>query len=224
MASLTFSGTYSRDGDGQAPWIQGDPVTINTTMTEADFSNKHLGPAEAQLLAAFIERKFFQDNGALAKLTWSGSFRWKDDDGEWKDPVPVTLDMNMTEADFSKKGLDASGAIILAAFIKRKSFQDNGAMSKLDISGNDIGGYARDGDGQEPWVHSPEGSNALAVIIKSSRSLKELKISNIHLQPEGAKILAPAIQDNGALASLNLAYNKLGVEGAQCLAKVLPTW
>ena len=114
----------------------------------------------------------------------------------------------MTEADFSKK-LGPAGAYILAAFIGRKYFQDNGAMSKLDISSNDIGGYARDGDGRAPWVHSPEGSNALAGIIKSSRSLKELKISNIHLQPKGAKILAPAIQDNGALASLDISNNKL---------------
>ena len=49
------------------------PVTMNVTMTEADFSNKKLGPAGAQILAAFIEREFFQDNGALAKLDISGN-------------------------------------------------------------------------------------------------------------------------------------------------------
>ena len=74
----------------------------------------------------------------MAKLTWSGSNEWKDDDGEWKEPVPVTLDMDMIEADFSKKGLGASGAIILAAFMERKSFQDNGALASLDISNNNL--------------------------------------------------------------------------------------
>ena len=45
-----------------------NPVTIETSMTEADFSNKKLGTEGAQILAAFIKRKFFQDNGALASL------------------------------------------------------------------------------------------------------------------------------------------------------------
>ena len=49
-------------------------MTINTTMTEADFSNKKLGPSGAQILAAFIGRKFFQDNGALATLDISRNF------------------------------------------------------------------------------------------------------------------------------------------------------
>ena len=64
MASLTFNGGIQ----GRRGWEEGEVVTINTTMTEADFSNKKLGPLGAQILAAFIERKFFQDNGALVSL------------------------------------------------------------------------------------------------------------------------------------------------------------
>ena len=43
LASMTF-------GDEK-------PVTINTTMTEADFSNKDLGVPEAIILAAWIQHK-----------------------------------------------------------------------------------------------------------------------------------------------------------------------
>jgi hypothetical protein len=43
-------------------------TTINTTMPEADFSGKKLGAAGAQILAAFMGRKFFQDKGSLASL------------------------------------------------------------------------------------------------------------------------------------------------------------
>ena len=108
---------------------------IASDATEANLSGLGMDAADAAILAEDI-----QDKGALAKLTWSGGDLWKDDDGKWKDPVPVTLDMDMTEADFSKKGLGAEGAIILAAFIKRKTFQDKGALSRLDIAGNSIGG------------------------------------------------------------------------------------
>ena len=45
MAKFTFSGyTYK----------EGPPVTIETSMTEADFSSKKLGPSGAIMLAAFL--------------------------------------------------------------------------------------------------------------------------------------------------------------------------
>ena len=72
----------------------------------------------------------------MAKLTWSGE-RYLEQ-LECLDAPHVTLDMDMKEADFSNKHLGVSGAIILAAFIKRKSFQDNGALASLDISNNSL--------------------------------------------------------------------------------------
>ena len=79
------------------------------------------------------------DSGALAKLTWSGEQYWDDDEEDVKDAPPVTLDMDMKEADFSNKHLGVSGAIILAAFIKRKFFQDNGALASLNLANNNLG-------------------------------------------------------------------------------------
>ena len=47
MAKFTFSGyTYK----------EGPPVTIETSMTEADFSSKKLGPSGAIMLAAFLPK------------------------------------------------------------------------------------------------------------------------------------------------------------------------
>jgi hypothetical protein len=46
----------------------GDPVTIDTTMTEADFSGKKLGLIGAQILAAFMSTKLFEAKGALSSL------------------------------------------------------------------------------------------------------------------------------------------------------------
>ena len=50
LSKMTFTGNGDY-GDG------GDPVTVETGMTEADFSNKKLGPAGAIILAAWIEHK-----------------------------------------------------------------------------------------------------------------------------------------------------------------------
>jgi hypothetical protein len=47
---------------------ESDPVAIDTTMTEADFSNRKLCPAGTQILAAFIFRDCFQAEGALVSL------------------------------------------------------------------------------------------------------------------------------------------------------------
>jgi hypothetical protein len=48
--------------------------------------------------------------GALSKFTFSG------DDS---DSRPVTMETSMTTADFSRKGLYASGAIMLSAFLPK---------------------------------------------------------------------------------------------------------
>ena len=77
-------------------------------MSEADFSGKHLGVSGALILAAFISGKYFQDNGALSKLTIG--------DGG----TPAILELGMTEGNFSNAGLGTGGAIILAAWIEHK--------------------------------------------------------------------------------------------------------
>jgi hypothetical protein len=60
LCSLTFNGLFF--------WKDGGAVTIDTTMTEADFSGKTLRVAGAQILAAFMARTFFQDHGSLVSL------------------------------------------------------------------------------------------------------------------------------------------------------------
>jgi hypothetical protein len=52
---------------------ESDPVTIDTTMTEADFSSRRLCPAGTRILVAFLSRDFFQAEGALSKLDLSNS-------------------------------------------------------------------------------------------------------------------------------------------------------
>jgi hypothetical protein len=48
--------------------------------------------------------------GAISTFTFSGD----DEDSE-----PVTMETSMVEADFSRKGLGVSGAIMVAAFLPK---------------------------------------------------------------------------------------------------------
>ena len=55
MTKLTISGDRYYD-DYDDGWKDAPPVTIEASMTEADFSGKHLGPPGAIMLAAFLPK------------------------------------------------------------------------------------------------------------------------------------------------------------------------
>jgi Ran GTPase-activating protein (RanGAP) involved in mRNA processing and transport len=178
LSKLTWSGenynNYDGNGKQQAP-----PVTLDTTMIEADLSNKHLGLSGATILAAFISTKNMQDKGQLSKLDISGnqicglsengsgtydasgltaltksignlkelnitnnflkaegakilvpaleangSLSKLTFSGDSPLSKPVTVEVGMTEADFSGSSLQQSGAMILAAWLKHKVQHD----------------------------------------------------------------------------------------------------
>jgi hypothetical protein len=110
--------------------------------TELDMSGKMDGAGDAVMLAAEVI-----DNGALLTLIFGG-----DKVNSWDDaaPEPATLEVGMTEADFSSKNLGPAGAIIISAWISHK---DKGALTSLNISSNNIGAYW----GGQQWIATPEG-------------------------------------------------------------------
>jgi hypothetical protein len=94
--------------------------------------------------------------GAILKLIFGGDKYNAQksclDDDEWITPEPATLEVGMTEADFSNKRLGAAGAIIISAWISHK---DNGAMTSLNLAGNSIGGHT---DGRGRFIGYPQGT------------------------------------------------------------------
>jgi hypothetical protein len=92
---------------------------------------------------------------------------------------------------------------------------DNVALTKFDISSNDI------------WA---EGGKALAAGLKGNQGITELDISENYLglnvdadaDTSGITAVANAISDMGAMTSLNLASNDLRVAGAKIVAACLP--
>jgi hypothetical protein len=116
-----------------------------------------------------------------------------------------------TEADLSGLGMDADDAAILAS-----ELPDKGAISSVNVLGNEIG---------------IEQAQVLAAILKEHPTLKslcghkgdetELNMSGKEIGVEGAIMLAPEIVDNGAMTSLNLALNGLRAEGAKIVAEAI---
>jgi hypothetical protein len=98
-----------------------------------------------------------QEMGALSKLIFGGEQYCGKVEGEWQDITaePATLEVGMTEADLSNKGLQAGGAIIVAAWISHK---DKGALSRFDISENNI---------------KAEGARHLAEALKGNQVMTE---------------------------------------------------
>jgi hypothetical protein len=74
--------------------------------TELDMSGEMSGTCDAIMLVPDII-----DNGAISQFTFSGDALGYN--------TPVTMEISMTEADFSAKGLDVSGAIMVAAFLPK---------------------------------------------------------------------------------------------------------
>jgi hypothetical protein len=77
--------------------------------------------------------------------------------------------------------------------------KDNGALSKLDASNNDMFGR-KDKSAIQAWADA----------LKSNSSLLELNLAKTNMRGDDAKIFADGIRDNGALSVLNLASNNLG--------------
>jgi hypothetical protein len=109
----------------------------NSVLTELDVSCQagyigDDGPGFAQELAVGIK-----DNGALSKLIFGGddSDEYDVSKGAYIRHKPAVLEVGITEADLSNRGLGVGGAIIVSTWISHK---DNGALTKLDISNNSL--------------------------------------------------------------------------------------
>jgi hypothetical protein len=167
-------------------------------MTEADFSNKHLGVSGAIILAAVLRCKTFLDSGALSKLTFCGidqsAMEYRFGKGD-----PVTINTTMTEADFSGKKLGVTGAQILVAFMSTKLFEAKGSLCELDLSKNDL---------------RSEGLCVVSEALKST-SIKQLNIaennSTFNMRSEkdmsGVIKFTKDMKDMGSLSTMTFGDN-----------------
>jgi hypothetical protein len=115
-----------------------------TSITVLNLAKNNINMNDTKILASAI-----RDMRALSTLSFGGENFLKD--GAWVTPVPATLEIGMTEANFSNKNLGVGGAIIIVAWISNK---DNGALTLLNLAGNNIGGHE---DEEGNYIATPEG-------------------------------------------------------------------
>jgi Leucine-rich repeat (LRR) protein len=184
-----------------------EPITIDTTMIEADFSGQTLGVIGAQILAAFMSTGLFEAKGALSSANLLGN-----DIGveqaqallKIKEAKPglttlCGLSGDETELDLSGKGLGPGCAILLAP-----EMEANGSLSKLDLSENDL---------------RSDGLSAVSEALKST-SIKHLNIAENEVTSNqdhdddmsGVIKFAEDMKDMGSLSSLHLGQNNIPEE------------
>jgi 23S rRNA U2552 (ribose-2'-O)-methylase RlmE/FtsJ len=219
--------------------------TLDTTVTEADFNNKHLGASGAMVLAAFISRECFQKNGSLSALNLLNSSIGTEQAQELikikQETKVVTLcglKGGETELDVCcKTNGAADNALILA-----EAIQDMRALKKLTFGGGFELEFVEKRDcsgdrfevgqfvvyqGQQCVVSKVHGCDANCLGVKCSltidTTMTKADFSDTGLGVSEATILAAWLKDNGSssLASLNLANNDLGAEGARQIASAL---
>jgi hypothetical protein len=86
--------------------------------------------------------KVIAENRTMSKLVPGGDEyegpEWDNDEDRYEmiTPGPATLEVGMTQADFSNKSPGAGGAIIISAWLTHR---DKGALSVANVMGNCIG-------------------------------------------------------------------------------------
>jgi hypothetical protein len=142
--------------------------------------------------------KVVAGNGTLSKLIFGGDTYTRN----YVDvtPEPATLELGMTEADFSNKNLGVGGAIIISAWLTHK---DKGALLVLSVSSNNLGV-----DGGKVLAEGLRGNNVITELSIAANNL-----TNYGQDMSGIITLADVIKDMGAMTSLNLASNGICSDG-----------
>jgi hypothetical protein len=149
----------------------------------------------------------------LTKLIFGGDGQVKDDKGKRTKAVPATLEVGMTEANFSNKNLAAGGAIIISAWI---THTDDGAISLVNVMGNSIGKEQL--SKLQEIMHSKPNLMSLCGIADDAT---EADLSGLGMDADDAIILASELPDKGALTKFDISKNDIRAEGGKVLAEAL---
>jgi hypothetical protein len=204
MTKLDISNNYKNTaGQGYAYMSEefirpiASMLKTNTSINELNVSSNWLNTEAAGILADGIS-----DNGALTKLIFGGD-EWHNGQ-KWTTLEPATLEVGMTEADFSNKGLQGAGAIVVAAWI---SHNDVGTLTSLHVGRNNIS--EKEMKEIMAVAMRMDSMQILCEVPFKDKALTELDVSGKDLGPEGALVVANYLEGNRALLSLNLADNYL---------------
>jgi Leucine-rich repeat (LRR) protein len=193
-----------KDTYGDNGWSGG------TRYQHSDGTKQRNSPGKPE--GAIAIANAIRDMRALSTLIFGGDRYHKD--GKWVTPEPATLEVGMTEANFSKKNLGAAGAIIISAWISHKD--NKGALTRLNVSDNSMCGWSSN----TSWSSTPRQYEGLIFLLGSISTLQQLDLSSNSIGAVGATYAADAIKDNGALLKLDISNNYIEAEHKQNLQRV----
>eukprot|EP00935_MAST-01C_sp_MAST-1C-sp1_P000186 g186.t1 len=238
LATITFGDTFDHDKDGT--------VTLSTSMTEADFSSKNLGPSGAVHIVA----AFFPKCQVMTKLDISSNYKpeegltlraqgYSNKSAEFIKPIAEMLKTNttVTELNVSSNWLNAEAGRVLSDAISA-----NRALTTLNMSANKLTRgklKANPHTSDSYWVSQDSsyesdmsGVIALADGIKNNGALVKFDISSNCLCEKGTKALAEALKGNQIMSELNISGNQMTrgssgfsgkMSGVIAIADAIPT-
>ena len=207
LKTITFSGDFDKR-ERRDYWDNRNStsvVSMETTMTKADFRGKKLMTTGAAVLAAFLPRcqvltdlhvgqnripaQIMEQLIAVARF-------------EVLCEVPVrALKENsmITELDLAGRSLGMEGAMVVCTHLK-----SNRTVTSVDLSGN---------------LLRAEGAMYIAETLETNPTVVSLDVSNNYIGNEGAEHIRSALQQSGRrLGSLNLGSNDIPHGQMQAIA------
>jgi NLR family CARD domain-containing protein 3 len=131
-----------------------------------------------------------------------------------KIPIKEMRANSLTELDLKEKYVGVEGGMVVAGLIPVM-----GALTSLDLSGNQLCGLDDFGDG----TYTAEVITAIADALRVNGGLTALDLSSNRLKDEGVSAVCEAIQSNKEtkLASLNFKDNGIGPVGSKSVAAMV---
>ena len=211
-------------------------ICANCALTSLDISNNSLcgvnayaGTYTAEGITAIADA--LRVNGGLTKISLAKNVLGE----EGTKAICEALEQNKTlkELDISGDRFEKStiGGTAGAKHVA-KMLGVNGALTGIDLSGNQLCGIWTDDDGDQNGTYTAEGITAIADALRVNGGLTSLNLSSNQLcgldhrgrgtyTAEGITAIADALRVNGALTELSLAQNKLEEEGTKAICEAL---
>jgi hypothetical protein len=185
------NGTYNAEGITAIA----DALRVNGALTRVDVRcNSIAGDGAAQLSAAVLGNLKIEMYNEI--------------------PIKEMRANSLTELDLKGKGVGVEGGMVVAGLIPVM-----GALTSLDLSGNQLCGLDDFGDG----TYTAEVITAIADALRVNGGLTALDLSSNRLKDEGVSAVCEAIQSNKEtkLASLNFKDNGIGPVGSKSVAAMV---
>eukprot|EP00935_MAST-01C_sp_MAST-1C-sp1_P000241 g241.t1 len=197
LVKFTFSGQV--DGD------KGPPVTMETSMVEADFSGKELGVSGAIMLAAFLPKCHDNDLCTAGGKALAEALRGNQ----------VMTDLNLMNNSLGKASKygdsDMSGVIAISDAIPTM-----GAMVIVNVMGNNIR--------KEQLSRLQEMMKAHPTLVSLcgiADDTTEADLSGLGMDADDAVVLADELPTKGAMTKLDMSNNFTYAVGGKAIAEAL---